>query len=165
MAFYEPVSVFLATLTLWAYSQYTSKASNAFQPHQTSKSKQNLPNIEAHSDGQIDSPPADVDGEVGSPDSYGNHTRSKSPAMSDAGMDISFIHLDRPCDDEMVQYFVRAGKPTRITAYITGVGDICAVDAPIKILQEGQKILGRVSSAWGRTSDYVEMLEALETCS
>ncbi|KAJ6055171.1 hypothetical protein N7444_004269 [Penicillium canescens] len=40
----------------------------------------------------------------------------------------SFIHLDRPCDDELVQLFVREGHAMR--GNVTGVGDICGVGGP-----------------------------------
>jgi hypothetical protein len=51
----------------------------------------------------------------------------------------SFIHLDRPCDDELVQIYVRLGHKT--SGYMSGVGNICSPGAPAKILREGIKLL------------------------
>lgn len=134
-AFYEPISVYLATLTLWAYSSYVSRAG--------------APN---HSD----MPSRDV-----------TIQSSIDPASPDSVTEAAptFIHLDRPNDDEMVQYFVLSGTPSVMRANITGVGDIYAAKAPLRILREGRKLLGVVSTAWARTSRYTSILEALEQIS
>ncbi|PVI04243.1 hypothetical protein DM02DRAFT_519122 [Periconia macrospinosa] len=55
----------------------------------------------------------------------------------------SFLHLDRPLDDELVQTFVRLGH--KMSAYISKVGNIQSRDAPAKILQEGISLLVRDS--------------------
>ncbi|KAM0263258.1 hypothetical protein ACHAPA_008872 [Fusarium lateritium] len=70
----------------------------------------------------------------------------------------TFIRLDRPNDDEMVQLFVRTGVSK---AYISGVGDIYAEAAPRKMLKEGKRVLESVSLAWGRNVEYLSLLEAL----
>ncbi|KAH6962775.1 hypothetical protein DER45DRAFT_582476 [Fusarium avenaceum] len=70
----------------------------------------------------------------------------------------TFIRLDRPNDDEMVQLFVRTGVSK---AYISGVGDIYAETAPRKILKEGKRVLESVSLAWGRSVEYLSLLDAL----
>lgn len=58
--------------------------------------------------------------------------------------------------------FVQSGHPSVMRAFITGVGDINdATVAPARILSEGRKILGFVSSAWGRSREYVDLLDAL----
>lgn len=72
--------------------------------------------------------------------------------------DPTFIRLDRPNDDEMVQLFVRTGVSK---AYISGVGDIYAETAPRKILKEGKRVLESVSLAWGRSVEYLSLLDAL----
>ncbi|KAH7250936.1 hypothetical protein BKA59DRAFT_499871 [Fusarium tricinctum] len=71
----------------------------------------------------------------------------------------TFIRLDRPNDDEMVQLFVRTGVSK---AYISGVGDIYAETAPRKILKEGKRVLESVSLAWGRSVEYLNLLDALK---
>jgi hypothetical protein len=91
----------------------------------------------------------------------GSVTRHASPDHGKAYSDDdspTFIRLDRPNDDEMVQLFVRAGV---LKAYISGVGDIYASEAPARILKEGRKILESVSLAWGRSREYLDLLNAL----
>lgn len=73
----------------------------------------------------------------------------------------TFVRLDRPNDDEMVQLFVRSGAPGRMKAHITGVGDIYSAKAPSKILREGMKLLESVSTAWGRDPDRIHLLQEL----
>lgn len=146
MAFYEPGAVFLATLTLWAYSYYTSKTAPAVRE-------------ERRHDG--DEPASGSPSRQSSPTPAANHTEREESCMTPEP-DPTFIRLDRPCDDEMVQFFVRAGRPSSVRAYITGVGDVCAKNGPARILREGRKILGSVSMAWGRNPDHVSILEAFE---
>ncbi|KAF4963478.1 hypothetical protein FSARC_8527 [Fusarium sarcochroum] len=92
----------------------------------------------------------------------GSVTRQASPDHLNAALfdddNPTFIRLDRPNDDEMVQLFVRTGV---LKAYISGVGDIYASTAPPKILQEGRRILESVSLAWGRSREYLDLLQAL----
>lgn len=128
-AFYEPISVYLATLTLWAYSSYTSRTT-----------------VTKHQFGA---------------DSDDDPTEPTSPTSNNQPIP-TFIHLDRPNDDEMVQYFVLSGTPSTMRANITGVGDMYGPKGPIRILKEGRKILASVSMAWGRTKEYVDVLESLE---
>ncbi|KAF5552940.1 zinc finger zas1 [Fusarium phyllophilum] len=83
--------------------------------------------------------------------------RSVSPDRSD-DENPTFIRLDRPNDDEMVQLFVRTGV---LKAYITGVGDIYSANAPRRILKEGRRVLEGVASSWGRNGEYLELSQAL----
>ncbi|KAF5710716.1 zinc finger zas1 [Fusarium mundagurra] len=83
--------------------------------------------------------------------------RSVSPDRSD-DENPTFIRLDRPNDDEMVQLFVRTGV---LKAYISGVGDIYSANAPRRILKEGRRVLEGVALAWGRNGEYLELLQAL----
>lgn len=124
-AFYEPNAVFLATLTIWAYSSYASR----------SDMQQQLCN---------DTSPS-----------------APSGVSDESDTEPSFIRLDRPNDDEMVQSFVRSGGPGQMKAYINGVGDIYAAKAQSRILREGMKILGTVSTAWGRDASNISILHAL----
>lgn len=73
--------------------------------------------------------------------------------------DPEFIWLDRPNDDEMVQYFVRSGRPDVMKAYVSAVGDIYEPGSPAKILKAGLKILDTVAFAWGRDGKSVDLLE------
>ncbi|KAG8671932.1 hypothetical protein FPOAC2_05293 [Fusarium poae] len=91
----------------------------------------------------------------------GSVTRRPSPDHTKVASDDenpTFIRLDRPNDDEMVQLFVRTGV---LKAYISGVGDIYAPTAPTRILREGRKILESVSLAWGRSTENLDLLKAL----
>jgi hypothetical protein len=91
----------------------------------------------------------------------GSVTRQTSPDHNRVYSDDdnpTFIRLDRPNDDEMVQLFVRAGV---LRAYVSGVGDVYASTAPARILREGRKILESVSLAWGRSTEYLNLLKAL----
>lgn len=62
-----------------------------------------------------------------------------SPNAVDEDPDPSFLHLDRPLDDELVQTYVISGL--RMQAFLSGVGDIRAKEAPRKILSTGICIL------------------------
>lgn len=119
MAFYEVQSIYLATLSLWAYSYYVSKVV--------------------------------LEGE-----------RSQQGNSDDAGSesepDPSFIWIDRPNDDEMVQFFVRTGRPDAIKAFVSGVGDIHESQSPGKILKEGLKVIDQVAFPWGRDVGYANTL-------
>lgn len=87
----------------------------------------------------------------------------------------SFLHLDRPIDDELVQAFVREGN--KMAAYISKVGDIRTRSAAGKILKEGIALLvgsSQASSAgaehldemfytWGIERSYLTFLRQLHT--
>ncbi|KAI9148296.1 Non-reducing end beta-L-arabinofuranosidase [Paramyrothecium foliicola] len=91
---------------------------------------------------------------------------AESPPVSEFGSEPdpqpTFIRLDRPNDDEMVQLFVRTGRPSNMQAHISSVGDVYAPRGPARILREGRRILETVSMAWGRDPERSCMLRALE---
>lgn len=70
----------------------------------------------------------------------------------------SFIHLDRPCDDELVQLFVREGHSMQ--GNVTGVGDICAPEGPERVLHIGCEILSNLT-AWGSSKRFIMILSRL----
>ncbi|KAJ9607405.1 hypothetical protein H2200_008478 [Cladophialophora chaetospira] len=70
-----------------------------------------------------------------------------------------FIHLDRPCDDEMVQHFVRNGH--NMSGHMTNVGDICRTGSPQKVLLEGAKLLRTRLACWGVSREYYDILMKL----
>ncbi|CAG9940364.1 unnamed protein product [Clonostachys rosea f. rosea IK726] len=141
MAFYEPQSVFHATLALWAYSYYISQTTmpRPEEPGQISDDEEDYPGASAASL-EEEGNDLDIDG------------------IENPG----FIWLDRPNDDEMVQYFVRSGRPANMKAYVSGVGDIYETKSPAKILRHGLRILESVAFAWGRDRDYVDILQKAE---
>lgn len=147
-AFYEPMAVFLATLTIWAYSSYASRSNEPTHEPTNQKGRS------FDDDSQIQSASENV--------SRNNDAEQKASDDEDTEPAPTFIHLDRPNDDEMVQAFVRFGTASAIRANISGVGDIYSDKGPAKILKEGRKILSAVSTAWGRTDKYFSVLEVLE---
>lgn len=162
MAFYEPSSVFLATLTLWAYSYYASRVAPMIQPDRSGDEydRSGSPSRQSSPFGNVPQTTASTSGPDAGAAEHPGLDSGGSPHIP--GSDPTFIRLDRPNDDEMVQHFVRCGRPSNMRAYITGVGDICVAKGPARILREGRKILGAVSLAWGRTRDHVAILRALE---
>ncbi|EEU42697.1 uncharacterized protein NECHADRAFT_47770 [Fusarium vanettenii 77-13-4] len=144
----EPFAVYVATLCLWVYSVSTVSA-----VHQQDQQE---PRARSSS---------------GVPDS-GEREDSMSTAgvESDEEPELYFIYLDRPCDDEMVQTYVRLGH--KMSANLLRVGNICNIGAPRKILQEGSRLLsgkGRRMSRlaqspanrWGISNSFGAILESL----
>ncbi|KAB8542081.1 hypothetical protein FH972_025544 [Carpinus fangiana] len=68
------------------------------------------------------------------------------------------IQLDRPCDDELVQLFVTNG--TAIRPIVTGVGDICTLEGPGRLLKLGCRIL-RYGRNWDLAGDLTLILTQL----
>lgn len=89
------------------------------------------------------------------PQDFSPHTQGSRP---ESIHEPSFIHLDRPCDDELVQLFVRDGHSMR--GNINGVGDICALDGPERILRVGCETLAGLS-AWGISKRFIAILTRL----
>ena len=166
MAFYEPVSVFLATLALWAYGYYTPKVMAQMRNEVEDRSRSTSVSREVSLGRQATSVSPDQNSSLSEGNAPGSarerRTAGSRQSTYTSDPDPTFIRLDRPCDDEMVQLFVRSGRPQRMKAYITGVGDLCSPEGPARVLREGRKILGTVSLAWGRTRQYHDILEALE---
>ncbi|KAI5459576.1 hypothetical protein BGZ63DRAFT_254791 [Mariannaea sp. PMI_226] len=165
-AFYEPASILLATLVIWAYSCYTGREQGP-----NLRQKRRSQNRQLHPSGPSREQSIGIDVTANtSPESTSTTSQltistvaEAAAAMSESSYPIpTSIQIDRPCDDEMVQLFVRSGRPSVMRAYITGVGDILGPKAPGAILSEGKKILCAVSAAWGRTTESVALLEALE---
>ncbi|KAK6079558.1 hypothetical protein SCUP234_05727 [Seiridium cupressi] len=157
-AFYEPVSAYLVTLTLWAYSSYSSRAPPANGQHHRFQSRPE--NSQPHNSHKFAT--AAAVGDSIQPNDSIDDPLCVVNIEDDENREPTFIRLDRPNDDEMVQLFVRKGRPSTMTAHIAGVGNICSAQGPIKILREGRKILSNVSSAWGRNREQISILEAME---
>ncbi|KAI5291061.1 hypothetical protein KEM54_006495 [Ascosphaera aggregata] len=77
---------------------------------------------------------------------------------SDDSVVPSFIQLDRPTDDELVQFYVKHGSS--MDALISGIGNIQGPDAPVKTLKEGRKILCQMTN-WGICTRYIWTLSQL----
>ncbi|OJJ50947.1 hypothetical protein ASPZODRAFT_57307 [Penicilliopsis zonata CBS 506.65] len=131
-SFHEPTATFLAVLTLWAYgSCHGQNAANAAAAAAASSS---------------------------SFSQEANTVHTGSEPSDAASHDPTFIHLDRPCDDELVQLFVRDGRTMR--GNVTGVGDICAPHGPERILRVGCETLASLTS-WGVSKRFIAILTKL----
>jgi hypothetical protein len=69
----------------------------------------------------------------------------------------TFIHLDRPCDHEIVAHFVHQGHA--MNGNMSNVGDTCA--APEKVLKEGATLLKSRFMAWGVNREHYDRLMSL----
>jgi len=150
-AFYEPSSVFLATLALWAYGTFAAHTS-PLRPQTVSQPQSNLLDQAQNAETPKTSPSI--------------YTTNPDPDPDeDADADSLFptsMQLDRPADDELVQLFVKRGASMR--ANITGVGNLCSVKGPVRILGEGRNLLAGLR-AWGDRRRAVGVLGGLiEVC-
>ncbi|KAM5386991.1 hypothetical protein ACJZ2D_000284 [Fusarium nematophilum] len=144
--FLEPFSIYVAALALWAYSVASQQQGNQGTGSAVPFVADQL------SPGSLDM----------------NSEQDEEP-------EPEFIHLDRPCDDEMVQLYVRVGH--KMAGYVRGVGDILSSGAPQRILKEGARLLSKhalgslaveISRAgqeapgiWGIQKSYAESLRCL----
>ena len=166
-SFYEPFAVYLASVVLWTYASYKSaalerdaQAANSKPVGGPSGPDSDLSvvqparvewNVTRHDVGQQmqQSPTSD---------SKSRERPSDSESDSESSSDQpEFIHLDRPCDDEMVQHFVRNGH--NMSGHMSNVGDICKM--PQKVLLEGAKLLRTRLSCWGVSREYYDILTKL----
>lgn len=86
-----------------------------------------------------------------------NHPREDEEWSCDLD-DISSIRLDRPCDDELVQLFIKRGRS--MTATIMGVGNITSAAGPLRMLKEGRKLLSTLDK-WPIRNRYLQTLTRL----
>ncbi|KAL7958051.1 hypothetical protein V8C34DRAFT_284154 [Trichoderma compactum] len=158
-SFLEPFTIYTATLIIWAYS-----VSVQFARQQ--EEFQAAPSME----GPL------------SPEARTVAAACRQPTVStqdeELYSELPFFFIDRPCDDEMVQMYLRFGN--RMSAHMARVGVITQPSAPSKILHEGIRLLenataGGVSasmanaggrnapevSTWGAERAYMEVLVAL----
>lgn len=157
-SFLEPFTIYIATLIIWAYS-----ISVRFAKQQE----------ELQVAASMEGPP--------SPETCAVPTscqQSTTPQDEELCSELSFFYIDRPCDDEMVQMYLRYGE--KLSAHMARVGIITQASAPSRILQEGIRLLandttggnsvlvtssGRQDrpkiSTWGVEQTYMEVLAAL----
>lgn len=148
--FYDPLSAFYATLALWAYGLYTPKSKDFAGYAATG-----LPGRSAsYQDDAVS-----VDGGL---DFNSSESNIELPLLYSRDRDPTFIRLDRPNDDEMVQLFVSSSQTSRMSALVSGVGDICEPEGPALVLKEGRAVLNATSRTWVKGSRYMDMLMALE---
>ncbi|KAF5978316.1 transcription factor ZMS1 [Fusarium coicis] len=138
--FIEPHAIYLAILSIWAYSVFNTPRNESQQQRGGEVSR---------------SVPASGDRE--SQGSVGNNEEE-----SEEEPEPTFIHLDRPCDDEMVQVYIRLGH--KMAGHLHRVGNICSPNAPPKILKEGIRMLSHArakNKGWGIEISYVMGLTSL----
>ncbi|KAL5348624.1 hypothetical protein ACLOAV_006041 [Pseudogymnoascus australis] len=178
----EPFANYLATLVLWAYSISTSAAKLL------ASSTPSTVTYDSHSSAEVGT------SQTNDPSHHTLTMRPNSPRHQSvlnyypnppplhpqisSALDhlecheTSLIQLDRPCDDEIVQLFVRFGE--RMTPYMARIGDISTKGSGRKILREGIKLLSShdnhglggagermPSCAWGASERFGELLAAL----
>ena len=80
---------------------------------------------------------------------------------SDEEPEPSFLHLDRPLDDELVQTYVRMGH--KMSAYIANVGSLEHEAAPMRIAREGISLLAK-DTEHASGSDYSSPSVAKDVC-
>ncbi|KAL4814909.1 fungal-specific transcription factor domain-containing protein [Aspergillus spinulosporus] len=146
-SFLEPFSVYTATLVIWAYSMamHTMKG----QGHEEANLPESLPHPgdPAQQEGQHL-------GETGLNDK-----------SSDSDTEVMVIQIDRPCDDEIVQNFVRFGHT--MSARMHRVGNIREPSAPRRIIKQGIRLLTGGSSDpdravpnWGVEKSFIDSLNS-----
>lgn len=118
----EPFAIFASTLVIWSYSTMMLflNQHNAALTQMPGTSRGEHPR-----DGFMAS-------QASPNDTGGAGDESEEP-------EPKFLHLDRPCDDEMVQTYVKLGH--RMSGHVAKVGDICQKGAPKKILREEIRML------------------------
>ncbi|KAF2183541.1 hypothetical protein K469DRAFT_582769 [Zopfia rhizophila CBS 207.26] len=120
----EPYAIYIATLVVWAYSVAVQsvRRQGGHRPTLSTMTYVEQQAENSRAQGTCQAVPDEV--------ATAEHDLDPVPL---------FVRLDRPCDDEMVQTYVRYGH--RMTGYMLRVGDICSKDAPRKILLEGLRLL------------------------
>ncbi|KAL6820065.1 fungal-specific transcription factor domain-containing protein [Trichoderma camerunense] len=161
-SFLEPFAIYMATLIVWAYS-----VSVQFARQQ--EEFQAAPSM----DGPLSPEARTVAAACQQP-----RQPIASTQDEDLCSELPFFFIDRPCDDEMVQMYLRFGN--KMSAHMARVGIITQASAPNKILQEGIRLLGNATasggsvsmantggqevpemSTWGAERTYMEVLVAL----
>jgi len=112
--------------------------------------------IPSNGDTMSDTRPG-AEAQMSPPSPLRNPDSDSDEEPSSADEQPEFIHLDRPCDDEMVQHFVRNGH--NMSGHMSNVGDICK--SPQKVLLEGAKLLRTKLSSWGISREYYDILTKL----
>lgn len=148
--------MFLSTLALWAYASYTS-LTHAFA------------RTDSRSGSDSPSPGGETvftcsdDFGVTSAGGMGGGAEMVMEEWDPEGQQHhpTFIRLDRPNDDEMVQLFVRNGDPARMKAHVSGVGNLLSPQGPERVLREGCKILSRMTLTWGVAGELVKVLSSM----
>ncbi|KAK4502184.1 hypothetical protein PRZ48_005609 [Zasmidium cellare] len=134
--FYEPFTIYMAVLVIWVYGVYLPQV------------RGNLLHIK-----QVNA--AERAGKMQS-------RESSQTSSDDAEDDLTpkTILLDRPCDDEIVQVFVRRGF--NMQADMSGAPDICLPSSQKFVLKEAVRVLRRPQYRYvGQSRTYRAVLQRL----
>jgi hypothetical protein len=87
-------------------------------------------------------------------------TDEQHPVVSrvdtDEQYDPKMIQIDRPCDDELIQIFIRRGNSMQ--PHMLGVGNICQAGGALGVLKVGAKLIKSRCSAWPISKTYENLL-------
>ncbi|THY05368.1 hypothetical protein D6D03_03078 [Aureobasidium pullulans] len=75
---------------------------------------------------------------------------------ADEEYDPTMIQIDRPCDDELIQIFIRRGNAMQ--PHMLGVGNICQPGGALGVLKIGAKLIKNRCSAWPISKTYENLL-------
>ncbi|USW54757.1 hypothetical protein Slin15195_G080760 [Septoria linicola] len=139
--FYEPFAIYVSTIVLWTYSLYLPQIRNVLLGIKDSRERQHREQQQERSDIAQSRP-------------------GSSNESEDDDLIPNTILLDRPCDDEIVQAFVRKGHS--MTAEMSGAGDICTPQGRRRLLEESMKLLRRSQYAgYGKAQEYCHLVQKL----
>lgn len=186
-SFAQPLAVYLASITLWAFA-------NACRAARTSPSQIQTPEIDTRirtwvsgAERRANEEDIDVDKSPMQASFEGSHYNISSAVdgayhgstmyqscAGDAGDNPSAatpderrkyrrrmprqMQMDRPVDDELVQHFIRFGQD--MTVSLEGISDICSETGATLVLKEGVVILDSLAGAWPIAANYKHALEA-----
>ncbi|KAJ5364719.1 uncharacterized protein N7496_010432 [Penicillium cataractarum] len=166
-AILQPFAPFLATLVLWTYATCSSAKASSPQIPPAGLEGGSGPNLHAGSvagDGNATTtrnhrgwigadPIPDEMNELSSGSDSDTSDCSNSPPRAP-----SFMHLDRPFDDELAQHFIRLADTMQ--ASVDRVGDLCTT-VPAGVLKEGSRLLREKFRKWDVSKTYATTLEDL----
>ncbi|CAD0111666.1 unnamed protein product [Aureobasidium uvarum] len=84
------------------------------------------------------------------------HHPATSRVDTDEEYDPKMIQIDRPCDDELIQIFIRRGNSMQ--PHMLGVGNICQPGGALGVLKVGARLIKNRCSAWPISKTYENLL-------
>lgn len=163
----EPFAVFLAALTLWAFGNFGPRREHTCSSLTCSQHTERFPSGETPS--TTGAFPCSDSSDTSSPaapsrmDTIHSQTRSSTSTRCEISLTKRrmprLLQLDRPLDDEFVQYFIRFGRNTQL--FLEGVDDLCSQEGATQILQEASRILIEQPTFWTISEGYAAQLDAI----
>ncbi|KAL2413151.1 hypothetical protein ABEF95_003395 [Exophiala dermatitidis] len=171
-----PFAVYLATIVLWAYGFYTyqdqlrseKEAQSSSNRDKSTYSSLDVPQSSTTIEDEIDSKATERNFEETEAIAAAlatiaqNETRNfstKSRLKPCPPHTRVFMNLDRPCDDELIQNFIRSGSLIR--THLENVGELCSRNGPVLVLKEGARLLRlKCANTWPIAERYATQLTA-----